>query len=70
MFLFITDGITESTAASGDDFGEDRVRRLLARHARDSAQQIRDRVTDAVREFSDGAAQFDDQTVVVVKATG
>jgi serine phosphatase RsbU (regulator of sigma subunit) len=69
VFLFITDGITESYGPSGDDFGEDRVQTLLQRHAVESAREIRDRVTAAVRAFSGTEEQFDDQTVVVVKAT-
>jgi serine phosphatase RsbU (regulator of sigma subunit) len=69
VFLFITDGITESVAPSGDDFGEDRVLWLLERHAHATALEIRDEVTEAVRAFSATEEQFDDQTVVVVKAT-
>jgi serine phosphatase RsbU (regulator of sigma subunit) len=68
VFLFITDGITECLGPSGEDFGEDRVQALLERHAGGSAREIRDHVTTAVRSFSATADQFDDQTVVVVKA--
>ena len=67
VFLFITDGVTDSLAPSGDDFGEDRVIDLLAVHAGASAREIRDEVTSAVRTFSGTEDQFDDQTVVVVK---
>jgi serine phosphatase RsbU (regulator of sigma subunit) len=68
VFLFITDGITESFAPGGDDFGEERVVGLLQQHAGSSALAIRDEVTSAVRAFTATAEQFDDQTVVVVKA--
>jgi serine phosphatase RsbU (regulator of sigma subunit) len=70
VFLFITDGITECLGAGGDDFGEDRVLALLKRNAGAGAREIRDEMTASVRAFSASAQQFDDQTVVVVKATG
>jgi sigma-B regulation protein RsbU (phosphoserine phosphatase) len=68
VFLLITDGITESTAPGGEDFGEERVELILREAATHSAREILDRVTVAVRDFADTAEQHDDQTVVVVKA--
>lgn len=69
VFLFITDGITECQDAAGREFGEERVMAIFEQHASGRAVDIRDRLMAAVRAFSDAAEQFDDQTVVVVKAT-
>jgi serine phosphatase RsbU (regulator of sigma subunit) len=68
VFLFVTDGITEEKNINGEEFGEDRLIELLQRHAHFGAEEIRDRVISAVKEFSGDALQHDDQTVVVVKA--
>jgi sigma-B regulation protein RsbU (phosphoserine phosphatase) len=71
VFLFITDGITECLAAQGEDFGEARVMAVLREEAvaGHTAAVVRDRLLGAVRRFAGGADQFDDQTVVVVRAT-
>jgi serine phosphatase RsbU (regulator of sigma subunit) len=71
VFLFVTDGITECQDADGDLFGEERLEALLIATATAgaSAEQIRDRITRAVYEFSANPDEpFDDQTVVVVRA--
>jgi serine phosphatase RsbU (regulator of sigma subunit) len=70
VFLFITDGITECQSADGEDFGEDRVMSLLQDLASNGspAASIRDRLLQAVRQFGVNVEQFDDQTVVVVRA--
>lgn len=69
VFLFITDGITECQDEGGHEFGEERVMAVLEQHASGSAVDIRDRLMAAVQAFSTAADRFDDQTVVVVKAT-
>ena len=70
VFLFITDGITESQSADGEEFGEERVVSLLETLGTTAvgASGIRDRLMSAVREFSGAVEQADDQTVVVVRA--
>ena len=70
VFLFITDGITECQSADGEEFGEDRVMSLLRELAANGAPaaSIRDRLLQAVRQFAVNVEQFDDQTVVVVRA--
>ena len=70
LFLLITDGITECLATQGEDFGEGRVMALLRESALagHTAAAVRDRLLGAVRQFAGDAEQFDDQTVVVVRA--
>ncbi len=72
VFLFVTDGITECQDADGDLFGEERLEALLrsAAGAGSTAEEIRVRITRAVRDFSATPDEpFDDQTIVVVRAT-
>lgn len=71
VFLFVTDGITECQDADGELFGEERLEALLAAAASSgaTAEEIRARITQAVRDFSVTPDEpFDDQTVVVVRA--
>lgn len=67
VFVFVTDGITEGKNAAQEEFGEQRLESVLGTSASLSAQGIRERIVDAVKTFSGGTQQHDDQTVVVVK---
>jgi serine phosphatase RsbU (regulator of sigma subunit) len=67
VFVFVTDGITEGQKLTGDEFGEERLERILEHTSAASSQSIRDTLIAEVKNFADGASQHDDQTVVVVK---
>ncbi|MCX6136143.1 MAG: SpoIIE family protein phosphatase [Ignavibacteriales bacterium] len=69
ILLFITDGITEARNAEGDDFGEERLARVLESSSAKSAKEIKNDILEAVNRFSVGSVQNDDQTIVVVKGT-
>jgi serine phosphatase RsbU (regulator of sigma subunit) len=68
ILLFVTDGIVEARNGQKEEFGEDRLVRLLREYAPSTASQLRDHILDAVRSFEGDIAPHDDQTVVVVKA--
>jgi sigma-B regulation protein RsbU (phosphoserine phosphatase) len=63
--VLYTDGITELKNESEEEFGEDRVERVVARNREASAAEVKDRVLEAVSDFANGAFE-DDVTVVVV----
>ncbi|MCL6565655.1 MAG: SpoIIE family protein phosphatase [Acidobacteriia bacterium] len=67
VLLFYSDGITEATSESGEQFGTERLRDLLLAHAAASAAEIADRIMDAVEDFAGSAALADDRTLVVLK---
>lgn len=67
IFLLVTDGITEATDETGQQFGMERGADVLRGHAGGTAQEIRDALLASVREFSSGHEQFDDMTVLVVR---
>ena len=71
VFLFVTDGITESHGLDREEFGEERLIALFARlaAARAPVSEIVTAVNGAAAEFVDGAPQHDDQTVIAVRAT-
>jgi serine phosphatase RsbU (regulator of sigma subunit) len=68
VFVFASDGVTEAESMTGGQFGDDRLRDLVARYSSENAQSILDRIMEAVRDFAGEGEQRDDQTVVVVKA--
>jgi serine phosphatase RsbU (regulator of sigma subunit) len=67
IFVFVTDGITEGRRSAGDEFGEERLLKILGESSGSSAMTIRDRVIEEVKRFAGEEGQHDDQTVVVVK---
>jgi sigma-B regulation protein RsbU (phosphoserine phosphatase) len=60
---FYTDGITEAMGKDGRMFGESRLDQTLACCGGDAADLV-NRVVTAVREFTDGVAPSDDQTLL------
>ncbi|HOQ59276.1 MAG TPA: GAF domain-containing protein [Vicinamibacterales bacterium] len=70
VFVFHTDGITETMNASGEDFGSERLVAAVCRNRERPAQAIADAIFEAVDDFRGGAEQHDDRTVVVLKITG
>jgi len=66
MFILHSDGIYETTDASGDEYGIDRLGRLVAA-CEGTAEQVRDAVLRDVESFRGGEPQQDDVTIVVVR---
>jgi serine phosphatase RsbU (regulator of sigma subunit) len=67
IILFVTDGITEARNAQKEEFGEERLLRILKDNASSTAGQLRDYILDEVHAFEGELTPHDDRTVVVVK---
>lgn len=68
VLLLHTDGITESLSPTGQEFGCERLKQLLAACAGLDAKAIAAKVFSVIGEFTRNAAAVDDRTVVVIKA--
>jgi phosphoserine phosphatase RsbU/P len=64
-----TDGITEAWSESGEQFGRERLKDSLLRHAAQPASSILEAVMRDVLDFRGAAPQKDDLTLVVLKRT-
>jgi sigma-B regulation protein RsbU (phosphoserine phosphatase) len=62
-----TDGLHETRNASGEMFGQSRVREAIRRHGREPAGRIKDALIDTIADFRGRAPQEDDLTLVVVR---
>ena len=69
LLVLYSDGILEAADADDEQFGEDRVRRVVRENFHLSAEEIRNRILDAVREFSHNVDAADDQTLLVIRHT-
>jgi len=67
VVLLYTDGISEAMNASGDCFGDARLLALAEQHADLPSDQLRERILRDVHAFTDGEAQHDDMTMVLLK---
>jgi len=65
--VIYTDGVTEAQNTAAEFFGKRRLREVVAARAAESCTVIHDAVQEAVAAFTEGAAQSDDITVLVIE---
>ncbi len=66
LFMY-TDGVTEAEDASSEEFGEERMDRILSEMPTGTVQEITEGVIFAVREFTADAPQSDDITCLAMR---
>jgi sigma-B regulation protein RsbU (phosphoserine phosphatase) len=66
LFLFYTDGLSETMNPEGDCFGDVRLAQLIERHADLPPTEIRERVLREVQAFAGTADQQDDMTMLLL----
>ena len=64
--LLYSDGVTEAANSAGDEFGENRLTRMLREGTAPTAGDLVREIVDAVSAFS-GASRADDITVVAIR---
>jgi sigma-B regulation protein RsbU (phosphoserine phosphatase) len=65
--ILYTDGVTEAMNLYDEEFGESRLREVVARWSHASADELRERIVEAVRAWCGSAPQHDDLTLSVLK---
>jgi sigma-B regulation protein RsbU (phosphoserine phosphatase) len=65
--LLYTDGVTDATDARGQNFGIERLHRVIADQHRAPAADIVAALERAVHDFTGSTTPFDDVTIVVIK---
>ena len=69
LFVY-TDGVAEATNADNELFGTERMLVALNKDPDAPAKQILENVMDGIKQFVDGAEQFDDITMLCLKYRG
>ena len=67
VMVIYTDGIPEARDANGEEYGEERLARMLGESFYQSAEEINQHIRHDVQEFSKGLPLHDDQTLLVIK---
>ena len=66
--MLFSDGVTEALSAADEEYGEERLCAAVRRHAELPATELLDRILAEVDDFSAGAPQHDDISLVVALA--
>ncbi|HKO56609.1 MAG TPA: SpoIIE family protein phosphatase [Thermoanaerobaculia bacterium] len=66
--VLYSDGITEAANVGEEEFGNERLEGVMRASLDGGAAAVRDAIAKAVDAFTAGAAQYDDQTLVVAKS--
>jgi phosphoserine phosphatase RsbU/P len=67
LVVFYTDGVTEAVDAQGEDFGPDRLERVVSAQTGESADRVVSAIFGAVASHTKSLKAFDDKTVVAVR---
>jgi sigma-B regulation protein RsbU (phosphoserine phosphatase) len=66
--VLYTDGVTEAINDKDEEFGEERLLRVIAENRGLPAEEILERILDAITAFAGERPQFDDITLMVLRA--
>ncbi|MFQ6101982.1 MAG: PP2C family protein-serine/threonine phosphatase [Anaerolineae bacterium] len=67
FILLYTDGVTDATDAHGQDFGMERLQRVVLDHRHAPAADVMAVLERAIGDFASSAAPFDDVAMVVMR---
>ncbi|HSF99585.1 MAG TPA: PP2C family protein-serine/threonine phosphatase, partial [Vicinamibacterales bacterium] len=70
LVVIFSDGVSEALNAAGEEFGDDRLQAVAEGAGTAAASDVVERIVTEVREFTKGAAQSDDITVMVIRYRG
>lgn len=68
LIVFYSDGAEDAINAASEQFGEERLEQVVAANAHAPALQVETAILEAIRNFAAGSDQFDDITLVTLKA--
>jgi sigma-B regulation protein RsbU (phosphoserine phosphatase) len=70
ILVIYTDGLTEAEDPQGDMFGEERLKDLIIEQAPLGGEHLRRTILSNIKDFTQGRAQTDDITFMLVEHGG
>ena len=67
--VMYTDGVTEAMNDQLEQFGTERLEAIVKQHSKASSAELTEHIIKAVRQFTSGAAQSDDITLLILRYT-
>lgn len=68
--LCYTDGVTETFNSEGEEYGLERLKRVVKAHPRVTARRLFEFIIEDVEEFSRDLRQADDRTLIILRRQG
>lgn len=69
LLVAITDGVTEAMSAAQEEFGEDRLQKLLVAASAKPVEEVADTLLRELKDWMQDAPQHDDLTFVIMRVT-
>jgi len=70
LLVLYTDGVTEAVNKQEEQFGEERLIKLIEKNQDLSPEDLKSMIIDQVYDFASGTKQADDITLMVLRRTG
>lgn len=67
ILALYTDGITECQDSAGNQYGEERLKKIIEKNHKDTPQDLSYKIIDDVAKFSVDSNYTDDKTLVIIK---
>ncbi len=67
VLVIYSDGLTDSVNEYDQDFGEQRLIEVIHRYRNRTASQLRDRIDEAITQFTGQCPVIDDTTIMIIK---
>ncbi len=67
LLLYYTDGVTEYFNQKEEQFGDDRLKKVIEENYNLSAKDICNKIIESVKNYSNGVNQADDMTLLAIK---
>jgi sigma-B regulation protein RsbU (phosphoserine phosphatase) len=67
VVVVFSDGVTEAMSETGEEYGEEKIARLMAENPNESASGLIDKLVASVTKHSGSRSQTDDITLVVIR---
>lgn len=68
LIVFYSDGAEDAINPASEQFGVERLAEVIFANRKESAQDVQEQILEAIRHFSEGTDQFDDITLVALRA--
>jgi phosphoserine phosphatase RsbU/P len=69
LFVAYTDGITEAMNSKEEEFGEERLKRILIANRKLNSYELKNKILTEISNFTGQKHQSDDMTLVIIKHT-
>jgi phosphoserine phosphatase RsbU/P len=69
FLVLFTDGVSEAMSKEGEEYGEERLETSLLRNRTGGAQDLLSAIHQDILQFTQGASQSDDITMMIIKIT-